>query len=115
MAARERLICASEALEERGDGVRFEIGSGAGKRCGFVIRFDGLPRAYFNECAHIPVELDWLPGQFFDDERRLLVCATHGAMYEPASGFCVSGPCRGARLRRLEVVERYGNIYLQED
>ena len=106
MATRERLICASDALVERGEGLRFEIGSGPGKRGGFVIRFDGVARAYFNECAHIPVELDWLPGQFYDDARRLLICSTHGAMYEPATGYCVSGPCRGARLRRLEVVER---------
>lgn len=115
MAAHERLICGSEALLERGEGIRFEIGSGAAKRRAFVIRFKGLPRAYVNECAHIPVELDWLPGQFFDDERRLLICSTHGAMYDPASGRCVSGPCRGASLRRLNVEERAGSVYLLED
>jgi nitrite reductase/ring-hydroxylating ferredoxin subunit len=31
-------------------------------------------------------------GAFFDDSRRYLICATHGAMYEPRSGHCVAGP-----------------------
>lgn len=115
MAARERLICASAALREGGDGVRFEVGSGVARRAAFVVRFEGLPRAYLNECAHVPTELDWLEGQFFDEQKRLLVCATHGAMYDPASGRCVAGPCRGASLRRLAVEEREGGVFLLED
>lgn len=115
MAAGERLICESSALEDGGDGVRFDIGAGAGRRSAFVIRFEGQVRAYFNECAHVPVELDWLPGRFFDDERRLLVCATHGAMYDPLSGRCLAGPCAGAALRRLKVEERGGAVYLLAD
>ena len=38
MAARERLICASTALREGGDGVRFEVGSGVARRAAFVVR-----------------------------------------------------------------------------
>jgi nitrite reductase/ring-hydroxylating ferredoxin subunit len=34
------------------------------------------------------------------------MCATHGAIYEPDTGKCVGGPCRGARLRQVQVEER---------
>ena len=32
----------------------------------FAIRFRGQVHAYFNRCAHVPVELDW-QHEFFDD------------------------------------------------
>ena len=35
--------------------------------------------------------------------RRTLVCATHGAIYEPDTGRCIGGPCVGDRLERLDV------------
>ena len=36
----------------------------------------------------------------------MLVCAAHGALYEPDTGRCVAGPCLGARLVGLRVRER---------
>lgn len=106
-------VCAADDLVEGGDGVRFEWGaSGGGGRSlpAFVVRFDGRPRAYLNRCAHVAMELDWLPGRFFDDAGLYLVCATHGAMYEPDSGQCVAGPCRGAALVALRCEESGGRV-----
>jgi nitrite reductase/ring-hydroxylating ferredoxin subunit len=60
----------------------------------------------------VPVELDWVPGKFFDDGGLYLICATHGAMYEPDSGQCVGGPCRGARLEPLAVREHEGGVWV---
>ena len=60
----------------------------------------------------MPIELDWLPGRFFDDSRRYLICATHGALYAPDSGRCVAGPCQNGRLEVLPVVERDGGVFL---
>lgn len=109
------MICPASALVERGEGVRFRVWLDGVERPAFVVRFDGHPRAYINACAHVAVELDWLEGAFFDSERQHLICATHGATYDPASGHCVVGPCRGARLTPLTVVERDGQIVLLED
>lgn len=111
MAARQHLICTSAELEEGGDGVRFEASEFGRPTPAFVVRFRGRPRAYLNRCAHVPVELDWLPGRFFDLDRELLMCATHGAIYDPGSGRCVGGPCRGGRLTPVEVIERDGGVY----
>ncbi len=112
MAENQRLICASSALEECGTGVRFLVQRRGETLPAFVVRFDGVPRAYVNECAHVGVELDWMEGEFFDRERRYLVCATHGATYAPENGHCVAGPCKGARLRPLKVIEHDEQVWL---
>ena len=67
----------------------------------FAVRFDGVVHAYLNRCAHVPVELDWVEGEFFDLSRLYLVCSTHGAAYLPESGRCVAGPCSGSGLVAL--------------
>lgn len=114
MVARERLIASSSMLVEGGDGVRFDIRTAWGKETGFVVRHQGRVFGYVNRCAHVPVELDWQPGRFFDDDGVYLICSVHGALYDPASGRCIAGPCRGGCLPPLEVIERGGNIFLIE-
>ncbi|MFT3733644.1 MAG: Rieske 2Fe-2S domain-containing protein [Rhodocyclaceae bacterium] len=109
-----RLICESAELAEGGEGVRFTVGMPHGEVPAFVVRFEGLPRAYLNQCGHIAVELDWQEGRFFDDAGIYLVCATHGALYEADTGRCAGGPCRGNGLQPLRVEERDGHVYLIE-
>lgn len=112
MADGERLICASDALINGGDGVRFSVERSGETLAAFVVRYHGRVFAYVNRCAHVPVELDWQPGRFFDSGGEYLICATHGALYWPESGACVAGPCRGGRLKALSVVERDGGVFL---
>ena len=106
-------VCGSADLAEGGDGVRFEwagAGEGGCALQAFVVRYDGRARAFVNRCAHVAMELDWLPGRFFDDAGLYLVCATHGALYEPDTGRCVAGPCRGAALVALHCEEVDGRV-----
>jgi len=112
MAETKRLICPSLALPERGTGVRFSIASSRGPIPAFVIRYRGKVQGYLNRCAHVRVELDAQPGEFFDVSGLYLVCSTHGAAYVPESGFCVGGPCKGQRLTKLTVEEYDGGVYL---
>ena len=79
-----------------------------------MIRFDGRVHAFVNRCAHVPTELDWLPGRFFEADGRFLICATHGALYDPATGECRGGPCHGGRLEAVPVRERDGAVWLLE-
>ena len=109
------LVCPSAELRERGAGLRFDWGgqTPAGRPLpAFVIRHGGRVFAYLNQCAHVPVELDWQPGQFLDETGDFLICATHGAMYRPADGHCVSGPCRGRRLKALVCEEVDGRVWV---
>jgi nitrite reductase/ring-hydroxylating ferredoxin subunit len=81
LAARERLICASDELVDGGAGVRFDAGvDGPQPTPAFVVRYRGRVRAYLNRCGHLPVELDWQHGQFYDMAGIYLICATHGAL-----------------------------------
>jgi nitrite reductase/ring-hydroxylating ferredoxin subunit len=109
-------ICASEALAERGRGVRFEVSVAGRTVPAFVVRFDGAVRGYLNRCAHVAMELDWQPGEFFDFDAERLVCSTHGALYDPRTGQCAGGACAGrGGLRALNVVERDGRILWAPD
>ncbi len=103
-------ICMSHDLEDKSYGTRFEMPDG---RQAFVIRFDGQIKGYINECRHLPTELDWNFGHFLDAEKKYLICATHGALYDPLSGLCVAGPCRGKSLEAVAVSELNGKIYLE--
>lgn len=70
----------------------------------FVVNYQGNYYAYLNRCAHLPMQMDWNPGELFDEAKRYLVCATHYAVYEPDTGVCISGPCRlGSQLVVLPI------------
>jgi len=68
-----------------------------------VLDDEGVPRAYLNECRHIPVPLDGGSGYVLDHTKRFLMCGTHGALYQRRDGHCVTGPCRGERLLPLGI------------
>ena len=70
---------------------------------GFVVNHDGRYRAYVNHCAHVVTPLDLWPNQFLNETGRVIVCATHGALFDPADGACTAGPCVGDALDALPV------------
>lgn len=104
-------LCASADLVERGRAVLFDVRLWGAAARAFALRFDGRAVAYVNRCAHVPTEMDWQEGEFLDADRRWIVCSIHGAMYEPADGHCVGGPCVGARLLALTLAEVDGEVY----
>lgn len=69
-------------------------------------------QAWLNVCPHAGRRLDWAPGKFLKSKEGHLVCAVHGATFEPESGHCIAGPCRGDRLRSVAVEVRDGQVCL---
>jgi len=103
-------LCNSEALADGGAAVSFDVAY-QGRTCrAFAVRHDGQVFAYLNRCSHVPMEMDYQPDRFFDVTGRWLVCAVHGAMYEPGTGACVGGPCRGG-LVRIGLTETQGVVH----
>ncbi len=105
-----QFLCRSDDLAERGKGVGFDVLLWRQPARGFALRIDGRVVAYINRCAHVPTELDWNPGDFLDAERRIIVCAVHGAQYAPESGRCLGGPCGRGRLMPVTVSEGGGEV-----
>lgn len=104
-------LCAADALRDGDEAVLFDVVEFGRTVQAFAVRHQGRTVAYLNRCAHVPAEMDWQPGKFWDQERRYLICSVHGALYDPPSGQCVSGPCVGARLHAIHLEEREGQVY----
>ena len=81
----------------------------------FAIAYDGVVHAYVNVCPHRGTSLDWQPGEVFDESGLYLICATHGALFEPDSGLCVAGPCQGACLQKIAVRLEGDHVVLEHD
>jgi nitrite reductase/ring-hydroxylating ferredoxin subunit len=111
----EIFICAADALSDGGKGIRFPVTAFGEDAIAFVVRYGHRPYAYLNRCAHVPMELDWTEGEFFESSGLYLMCATHGALYEPDTGHCAGGPCRGGKLQPLQVIERDNQIFWLPD
>lgn len=112
MAEEQRLICPSEALSESGKGFRFTVARFGTEVPAFVVRYHGKVYGYLNQCGHVPAELDWQPGEFFDDSKLYLICSIHGALYAPDSGRCLGGRCQGVGLKPLKISEIDDKIFL---
>lgn len=76
-----------------------------------LVNFDGAHFAYVNRCPHTGITLDFVNNQFFSSDNRYLMCATHGAVFEPPTGECIWGPCVGLSLQSLPIEIADGQIY----
>ncbi|MEK6666725.1 MAG: Rieske 2Fe-2S domain-containing protein [candidate division NC10 bacterium] len=95
-----------------GRSARFRLRCGDRNVEGFVVNHEGRFFAYVNRCAHTGTTLDWWPNEFFTEDGRHLICATHGAVYVPDTGLCISGPCPGASLTPLPIAHQGNTLVI---
>jgi nitrite reductase/ring-hydroxylating ferredoxin subunit len=86
-----------------GHTAKFRLQCGDRRVNGFVVNHDGAYRAYVNRCPHVGTPLDLWENEFLAEDGRTIVCATHGAVFDPATGDCLAGPCAGDALATLSV------------
>jgi nitrite reductase/ring-hydroxylating ferredoxin subunit len=103
-------LCRLEDIED-GAGRGFILGTGAEEVSIFVVREGAQAVAYVNACPHLGTPLDWggfdgAGGRFVSADSGRILCATHGAEFRIDDGFCLAGPCAGARLWRAEIACR---------
>jgi len=101
-ASRRKLVARVGELAH-GASKKFKIRRGQFDSEALLVNYQGDLFAYLNRCPHIGISLDWVDNQFFTVDGRYLMCANHGAVFEPPTGVCVWGPCVGAGLQKLEV------------
>ncbi len=76
----------------------------------FLIRRGASVCAYHNVCPHAGNFLNWKADAFLTRDKSLIMCAAHGALFDPASGVCVAGLCRGRALAALPVAVEEGMV-----
>jgi nitrite reductase/ring-hydroxylating ferredoxin subunit len=108
-AAETTWSLADDALAP-GQSARFRLRRGAEPLDGFVVNVGGALHAYVNRCPHAGTPLDVSRDGFMSEDGRHIVCSRHGAVFTPETGFCVEGPCPGARLERLTVSRAGGRV-----
>ena len=107
----ERVICRLSELE--GNAARpFTIGRGDWPLRGLVVRAGGEVHGYVNRCPHAGHPLDLVPGRFLTADGLLILCSSHGALFEKSTGLCVAGPCPGRSLTRVALEVRSGLVML---
>ena len=82
-----------------GLGVKVPVHDAAGQTTAFFVRYQDRVHGYLNRCAHVGVELDW-EGSFFTRTGDLIMCARHGATYQPTPACAWAAPARTAASRR---------------
>ena len=110
----ERVICRLSDLEQHG-ARGFTIGEGDFPLRGFVVRVADGVRGYVNRCPHAGHPLNLLPQRFLTMDGGLILCSSHGALFEKASGQCVAGPCVGRSLIPVALAVRAGCVVLGDD
>ena len=106
-----RKLVGSVGEIEHGKSKKFTLRRGQRELEALLVNFEGKHFAYINRCPHTGITLDWVNNQFFSSDNRYLMCATHGAVFEPPTGECIWGPCVGLSLQTVPVEIEEGRIY----
>ena len=108
----ERVVC---RLSDLAGGARgFTLGSADWPLRGFVVRVGDTVHGYLNRCPHAGHPLDLLPQRFLTADGTLILCSSHGALFEKATGYCVAGPCAGRALTPI-ALQVVGGFVLLDD
>ena len=80
----------------------------------FIVRFHGELHAWRNSCPHIAgAPMAWKRHAYLSPDGKHIMCHAHGARFEPDSGLCVHGPCKGQYLQPVKLdVDPEGGIRL---
>jgi len=81
-----------------GETKKFVLQLGGREEECFIVNHGGSLYAYINRCCHVPMSMDWIENRFMTEDKQYILCATHGACYQPDTGECVSGPPFGKFL-----------------
>ena len=107
------MLCSLAELDVTGSR-GFTAGEGDWPLRGFVVRAGSELRAYVNRCPHAGHPLDLIPGRFLTADGALILCASHGALFEKSTGLCLAGPCPGQALTPLALEVVAGVVMLAE-
>ena len=110
----ERVICRVDDLGSAG-ARGFAIGSGDWPLRGFVVKVGESVRGYINRGPHAGHPLNLRPNHFLTADDALILCSSHGALFEKLTGYCVAGPCAGRSLQAIGLKIESGFVMLADE
>jgi len=110
----ERVICRFADLADPG-ALSFTIATADWPLRGFIVRVGAEVRGYVNHCPHAGHPLDITPHRFLTHDGALILCGSHGALFDKLSGYCIAGPCAGRSLRQIPLQLQAGFVMLADE
>jgi len=107
----ERILCRLSDIENHG-ARGFTVGRGDWPLRGFIVRIDDNVWGYVNRCPHAGHPLNLGPNRFLTPGGELILCASHGALFDRQTGFCIAGPCGGQSLTSVPLKIEAGYVML---
>ncbi len=109
----ERVICRLSDLADPGSR-GFTVGRGDWPLRGLVVRTDDNVWGFVNRCPHAGHPLNLQPHRFLTPGRELILCSSHGALFDRQTGFCIAGPCSGHSLTSVPLKVESGYVMLDD-
>jgi len=80
----------------------------------FAVKRDDQVYLYRNSCPHLGTPLEWEEDKFLDADGSLILCSTHGALFDIETGRCLAGPCKGQYLQPVTYILDNGLLMVEE-
>ncbi len=77
---------------------------------GFLVRQGDAVTGYVDSCPHNGWPLAIMDDRYLTRGGDRIICAAHGAIFRPADGLCVAGPCADDHLRPWAVAVVDGEV-----
>jgi nitrite reductase/ring-hydroxylating ferredoxin subunit len=110
----ERVICRLDEIDPAG-ARGFAIGGGDWPLRGLVVRLRDKVHGFINRCPHAGHPLNLRPHRFLTADASLILCSSHGALFEKETGYCIAGPCAGQRLLPVALKVESGFVMLADE
>jgi nitrite reductase/ring-hydroxylating ferredoxin subunit len=102
-----QIICRLDELPEYGS-----LGLKLNDEDCFVVRQSSDVYVYRNKCPHLGLQLNLMPHQFLDYDKRYIQCTSHGALFTIDKGLCIAGPCPNKSLEMIPCKVENGRVLL---
>ncbi|MBX9634400.1 MAG: Rieske 2Fe-2S domain-containing protein [Magnetospirillum sp.] len=106
----DQILCDLADIADPGCKGPFTVAVQGAKMAVFLYRKGGKVWGWVDSCPHAQAPLEMEPDRFLNLTGEYLLCSLHGAHFDPKTGECVLGPCRGRSLGAYPVLIRNGKV-----
>ena len=102
-------VCARDDVQ---GAVALTIETAKGRFPVILVEMAAGVRAYVNACPHQYLPLDYRGGQILSADGTRLMCTSHGAQFDVATGMGVAGEGLGCALDAVPLTEEAGRLFV---